>query len=220
MTSPSSLPDASANPETFADLLRRETSAHHRRAEQSEFQKSLISGRADRDAYIGWLGQMLLVYQALETALTPNSADPDGPIRSATWHRSEHLRADLASLGVAPESVTPLPPTTEFIANLGRWAAEGRALLIGPLYVLEGSSNGGTYIAKSLGRALELGASGATRFLDPYGADQAARWQDFRTDISATVDERRSEGVVATAQATFDAITKIGQAILDSRRPR
>ncbi len=132
-----------------------------------------MSGKLETAGYIGWLGQMWFVYRAMAAQF---SARPGkSAIFSAERDRTADLDADLTFFGLPAKAREALPSTRAFIGLLAQWgAAEGNELL-GPLYVLEGSTNGSKFIARAVRKAYFLEGSQGTRFLDPYGDEQTAK---------------------------------------------
>jgi heme oxygenase len=85
---------------------------------------------------------------------------------------------------------------------------------MGIYYVFEGSKNGARFIAKALAKAWGLSDTTSFRYLDPHGEEQRSLWMKFRTDmdgIAWTPNEK--DLMVKAAQATFDAISSLDDAI-------
>ena len=129
--------------------------------------------------------------RALDAAA--NDRDVDTVIAVSTTA----LAADLTALGAAPEqaAVPRLPdiPTTD--DALGR------------LYVLEGSTLGGTFIDRHLSGLPSLGDGVRVRAFSPYGGETGAMWHAYRQatreHVATGGDPRR---VVAAARETFAAL--------------
>lgn len=193
-----------------AAMLKAETNDHHRRAEGSPFQRSMVKGTLPIGGYTGWLEQMRLVYRALEAELTVATAgDRYAALLGSRWRRTPELLADLAHFG-RPTEPMPVPATSAFIAQLERWGREKSAALIGVLYVLEGSTNGSRYIARNLRKAYGLDAAGLG-YLDPYGEAQASEWAQFKVALDIAIAPSDLPTVTAGAIATFEAVTAIGE---------
>jgi heme oxygenase len=81
---------------------------------------------------------------------------------------------------------------------------------MGIFYVFEGSKNGARYISKAL---KEKGVT-ALRYLDPHGEEQRPIWMKFRSDMDAiSWSPTEQDSMVSAAQATFDAISSLDDAI-------
>ena len=192
-----------------AATLKAETNDHHRRAESSPFQRALVAGKLPVDRYVGWLEQMRVLYRVLEAELTLAAVgDRYAALLGTRWRRTPELLADLAHFG-RPAEPAPMPATDAFVGQLARWGGEKSAALIGVLYVLEGSTNGSRYIARSLRKAYALDLAGLG-YLDPYGDAQTEEWARFKAALDAAIPADDLPAVVAGAIATFEAVTAIG----------
>ena len=193
-----------------AATLKAETGSHHRQAEGSPFQRSLVKGTLPVDGYIGWLEQMRGIYRVLEAQLAvANVAARYATLLSSRWRRTPELLADLSHFG-RPADPIPVPATTAFIARLERWGREKSAALIGVLYVLEGSTNGSRHIARNLRKAYGLDVAGLG-YLDPYGEAQTTEWAQFKAALDVAIPASDLPAVTAGAIATFEAVTAIGE---------
>jgi heme oxygenase len=201
-------PEAAASPDSLALALRQRTAEAHQRAERHPQQARMVRGGCTRRDYADWLGQMHPVWAALDAGVAALAAkDP----RAAAIHRDYHphahrVAADLAFL--AEPTSPPLAATrtlTDFIA-----AHSGTPAVLGVWYVLEGSSNGGRFIAKAVARTLQLTGPDGLRGLDPHGEAQTERWSRWKADLDAqpwTPAER--EAIVDAAVKTFDHIAAV-----------
>ncbi len=192
---------------SLADILREQTKEAHSRAEKHPAQGRLVRGEATRDDYAAWLGQLLHVWKALDGGLASAAAiDPRIAGMLKPYHpHAARVAADLSFLGFGGKSPA-LPGTAKFVSEIYAAAGNGPAL-VGVWYVLEGSANGGRYIAKALSRSLNLTGPEGLTSLDPHGELQRERWQVWRADLDKqpwTAAERKE--IVAAAGAAFDAI--------------
>ena len=204
---------------TRSEMLRALTRADHARAEQHPLMARLLTGRAGRDGYARYLAQLLHVHTTLEPLLRRLAANDrlfQGIVRPHHF-RVPALCADLAFLGlpaipshhhVSPHA--PLPATRLFCDRLNALAAEMPATLLGDLYVLEGSTNGGQIIARALRAALGLPDGTGTAYLDPHGPAQRERWKQFKAGLDAlAVHPAQREAIVAAGNDAFRGIHDI-----------
>ena len=190
--------------------LKETTAAEHRRAEQSPFQRLLVSGRIPLDSYLDWLDQQWRIYQALERLLKPGST----PLLNEPWTRMQLLADDLGHFGKLAGSRQPAASTLEFVELIERSHRNDPAWLLGLLYVLEGSTNGSKYIARNIRRAFGLERPGTT-FMDPHGDNQQTRWATFKRLLDEAISPADVPSVIAGAFATFAGVTDIGQELLE-----
>jgi heme oxygenase len=193
--------------------LRTETRELHTYAETRPLQKSLIQGSLPREVYTAYLGQMLLVHASLESEiraqLTSHSAFTT--VYRPHQDREQNLRADLEHFGIDLATIEALPATQRTIDAIASAGANAPLTLLGMLYVLEGSTNGSKFIAKSIARAYALphGSPGLS-YLDPYGEKQTELWQQFKADMDAVgYSDAEMDSLVEAARHTFQAIADI-----------
>lgn len=205
---------ASAAP-TVMERLRAETADLHSSAEGKDFQKRMVKGELTREDYARWLGQMLLVHRALEAPLRGLllAGNPAFAALREEQMQEPYLLEDLDALGQDPRSFTPLAATAAMVAAIEQRAKETPLALLGYHYVLEGSNNGNRYIARKLVPALGLNGQGH-RYLDPYGAEQPAKWAQFKRDMDAVgFSPEDADLLVTAAREMFTGIGEISEAL-------
>lgn len=195
----------SAPADSLALSLRERTADAHTRAERHPQQGRLVKGLCTKHDYAAWLGQMLPIWAAVDEGVSALAAK-DARVRA--MHRDYHphaarIRDDLRHLGQPAPAA--LPATARFESLVRSLAAS--PAIIGVWYVLEGSSNGGRYIARAVSRALNLPGPDGLRGLDPHGEAQHERWGRWKADLDAqrwTPTER--DAIIHAATQTFDHI--------------
>ncbi len=198
--------------------LREETAQLHSDTEQGRFQGMLMAGKLPLDAYVASLEQLLLVHRALEAHLQRHAA-LDTNIKHVLrdyQYQEPYLLEDLAHFGRKTDEIKPLPATEAFIREIDRFATSCPIALLGAHYVFEGSNNGGKYIAKGLSRVYDLNDGKGLKYLDPYGDNQKAYWQEFKSSMEATnLSDDDQNAIVKAAKDTFGAILRIHNALAD-----
>jgi heme oxygenase (biliverdin-IX-beta and delta-forming) len=130
------------------------------------------------------------------------------------WARRRRARlfaADLTALG-APSAGPAVPELPD---------VPGSDDALGRLYVLEGSTLGGTFIDRHLSGLPTLGEGVRVRAFSPYGPETGAMWHAYRQatreHVAAGGDPRR---VVAAARETFGALAEWCRPLADRARLR
>jgi heme oxygenase len=204
MTSP-----AAPNPDGIMARLKAGTAAQHAVAESKPLEAALIEGSIGQAQYEKYLSQRWLIHRELEAA-TDRALRTDNRLASLglpSLYQTKNLEADLAHLQSNLGSIRPLPGATNLIQEIQKAAP---ATLMGIYYVFEGSKNGARYISKSLAKAGQT----ALRYLDPHGEEQRPLWMKFRADMdSISWTPAELDQMVKAAQATFDAISSLDDAI-------
>lgn len=201
----------SATPrQTLSSQLREATAEAHTVAERHPVQGRMARGAASREDYANWLEQMYHVWSAVD-ATVANSAARDERVRSMLQPYHVHtprIVADLAFLG-RTGSPAPASPGTQQLVDFIRSLASSSAA-IGPWYVLEGSNNGGRFLAKALGKALEIPGPAGLTSLDPHGEAQQPRWHEWRAALdSQHFTDAEQNAMIDAAGRTFAGLTPV-----------
>ncbi len=175
--------------------LRSATAGDHERVESA---LDLMGADLDRPRLVAALGALHGFWCASEAGLDTWAADFPADARRVEWSRRRraHLYAtDLLALGSPPADREPALP-----------AVHGTDEALGRLYVLEGSTLGGTFIDRHLAGLPAL-ADVRLRAFSPYGVRTGAMWAAYRRvtreHVAAGGDADR---VVGSASATFGAL--------------
>jgi heme oxygenase (biliverdin-IX-beta and delta-forming) len=180
------------------DVLRRLRSGTAQQHEALERSLDLLDPALSRTRLTEVLTRMHGFWLAAETGLDDWARRHPADAADARWprRRRAHLFAeDLRGLDAEPTgSVPQLVPVAGTDAALGR------------MYVLEGSTLGGTFIDRHLGALPQL-AGVRLRCFSPYGADTGAMWHAFRRAVRAHVASGGDPAaVVDSARETFRAL--------------
>jgi heme oxygenase len=174
--------------------LRTATAVEH---EQVETRLGLMDPHLDADRLAVVLGLLHAFWRSAEDGLDAWAAASPADAAALQWDRRRRAgvyAADLAALGADPaDGDRPdLPGVPDTDAALGR------------MYVLEGSTLGGTFIDRHLATLPGLAGGPRLHAFSPYGADTGAMWAAFRRFTRAHVEDRGDAGrVVAAACSTF-----------------
>jgi heme oxygenase len=176
-------------------LLRTGTAAEHESLERS---LDLLDPDLDRARLTGVLTRMHGFWRAAEAGLDDWATRFPADAEALSWsarRRAGLFAADLATLGAAPADDGPrLTPVAGTDAALGR------------LYVLEGSTLGGTFIDRHLAGLPEL-AGLRLRAFSPYGAETGAMWHAFRRATRDRVTQGGEPGaMLEAATGTFRSL--------------
>jgi heme oxygenase len=169
--------------------LRAATADAHHRLDKlfSRFDLGQAAGYAD--FLLAQTGALLGAEAALD-ASNAKAVLPDWPER----RRAKLLIDDLAVLGLAAPSPTPVAP----------FATE--AAVLGAIYVLEGSRLGGAVLVRSVPDGLPR------RFLSP---GNPTNWRAFVALLDQRLSSRNSiDQASAAARAVFDAFDRSARPIL------
>jgi len=179
--------------------LKNETAACHARLENA---LDLMRDDLQRDEYIALLERFygyVAPWEDAAAACLPSSlADFFDARRKASL-----LAADLAALTGETPSAGSLPQAGAR-DDLPRMDNIGDA--IGSMYVMEGSTLGGRFIAPHVAERLDLVPGRGNAYFDGYGPRTGSMWNAFRETAAASVPERLHDDAVKAAIATFESL--------------
>ncbi len=175
--------------------LRQATAAEHAATEES---LPLMSPSLNRDVYCGVLRRFHRVVDAWDRWADAHApADLRDLLKGR--RRATLLLQDLLALGEPPA----LPDDDVFIQRMNKSpAGNPRAVFLGRMYVMEGSTLGGQYIARHVEERLGLTHGHGNAFFTGYGPQTAARWREFKAVLAALPDSE-TETVIAGARNMF-----------------
>ncbi len=184
------------------EQLREQTRPAHVALEAQASLQRLLSSRLTEIEYGQLLQSMLAFYQTLESKLIPATAallerHPDPDYRYLP--RVPLLANDCRVLGCASPGLIQ-PPMELRLEGSG-------AYLIGVLYVIEGSTQGGRFIAKHLAQTLDLDENSGASFFNIHQWNNS--WAAFRSWLSTDL-ERHYQGdtrsIIEGANMTFSTL--------------
>lgn len=200
--------------------LKAETDELHTRAERHPIMHAMISGEQPPAVFAAHLQQLLLVHERIENALDDLRLENALVARlyDDRHRKTNLLRDDISHFGHSADQSEPLGATIDFLETLETLADENPLAWVGAWYVLEGSANGGKFIAKVLERRPEF--PGGLSYLLPYGERQPQMWAEFKTTMSeADLSSDDQRILIDAALATFRGIIEIcneHQALIES----
>lgn len=179
--------------------LRERTGPLHARLDA---RLQLFTHVQTREQYREHLHRFYQILRPVEAALEQFPEWKKFGIDWSERRKSALLQADLAALGLSPETIAnsrpaaELPPVKNFAES------------VGSLYVLEGSTLGAQFIAKHFGEKFGLTADTGMSFHTGYGANTGAKWKSFCAALEAFFlahPELRSQAL-DSACAAFTAV--------------
>ncbi len=179
------------------DLLRlkQATAADHAATEDSV---PLLSQTLTRMEYLECLRRLYQVVNAWDHWADVHVPAAVQALRQGR-RRAGLLADDLLTLGA---SIPPWSDATSRQMAETVVPGESRAVFMGRMYVMEGSTLGGQYIAAHVEKQLCLRPGEGTAYFTGYGSQTSARWREFKTALEALPDDDM-DTVVASARNMF-----------------
>ncbi|MBA2284507.1 MAG: biliverdin-producing heme oxygenase [Ktedonobacteraceae bacterium] len=182
----------------FLASLKEATQALHRKLEHDV---DIFHTITTLESYSRLLQKFLGFYLPVEPRLLGVQNRYDLQVHLRGRLKSPLLLRDLSE--IAAQQVTGVPlcetlPTLTCPAHV--W---------GCLYVLEGSTLGGTLISKHITRELGLTAEHGCAFFGSYGSQVGSMWQMFTCTLEAYVSTHHEEQIIiASACETFAVLSQ------------
>lgn len=206
---------------TLSGRLREATGEQHTRAERHPVQQALVRGAATPRQYATWLRAMRALHDSFESHLArARRVEALAPAIEDHHFRIPHIDHDLDALakldpststnGAGARGGTLGPATRAIWATVEAAIDVDPAVVIGPFYVLEGSTNGGRYIAMAIRKSMPFPEGTGTRYLDPHGELTRERWARTKMAYDALpLTAAQHAAIIVAAQQTFDAVTAL-----------
>ncbi|SAL87132.1 Heme oxygenase [Caballeronia arvi] len=173
--------------------LKHETAACHARLENA---LGLMRDDLQRDEYIALLERFygyVAPWEDAAAACMPASLTEFFDAR----RKAPLLAADLAALTGERPHVGPC-------RDLPRMHNVGGAF--GSMYVMEGSTLGGRFIAPHVAERLDLEPGLGNTYFDGYGPRTGSMWNAFRATAESSVPELQFDDAVKAAIDTFESL--------------
>ena len=171
----------------------------------------MLEGEVDRADYASYLAGLLPGIEALESAVHHSghlAAAPAGRPRAAL------LAQDLATLRGGPVDLDAAHAACRAAAPRVR----DPAVLLGIVYVLEGSRMGASLVLRRLERHGDPRAW-PRRWLETQARGAAADWQRVRVALESGLREPQALAAAAVAACGAFATVALGVSMLDGGRP-
>ena len=174
----------------FAEELKRGTLHAHTGVEKKLVTQ--IRKVSTIDDYIQLLELMYGYYLPLQQKIMPflDNSDDDSRGRQA-----ESILNDINDL--KPDHQL----RTEVCNNLPE--VNTRAASLGALYVTEGSTLGGKYIAAMISKQLNISSQRGFSFFNAYGDQTMTMWEDFKSILNANYTDLEKREMMNSANDTF-----------------
>ncbi len=179
-------------------LLKTNTSEEHDQLERLMDSEAIMSGTLDIKSYEQLLLSNYTIHMLYEELIF-SQLSPETRERLSIDQREKTslLLDDLEELGTTPALISSLKQSDVIYDE---------ASALGAMYVLEGSTLGGSVISRKLKQNEQEGFGGLTfRFYESYGKDLGSRWKDF-LEVLNEVPEQAWDNSLKAAKFMFNEL--------------
>ena len=174
--------------------LREQTAAEHTSTEDSV---PLMGASLTREEYVLNLQRFYRVVGAWDRWVDANAPEDLLPLLHGR-RRATLLLHDLQAMEAAVPAALPSLPKLEHSEVEG----DARSVFLGRMYVMEGSTLGGQYLARHAEETLGLASGEGTAYFRGYGEATGERWREFRA-VLQQLPEQQEATVTAAAKEMF-----------------
>lgn len=194
------------------ERLRIATASLHDALERQPYFRALHAGTLPKPAIVSFLRCLSIIHAVLERSLSQLSHGPPAELARSTWPKVELLAADLEALDA--DDIPSITPAIRAALDYGAeilTSAGDPSSLVGVLYVLEGSQNGGVVLQQAYARCLGVAE---LSYVGCYKRATAAHWRSFVDLLNALgFDDDRVERVTRAAITCFERLASICAAL-------
>lgn len=177
------------NQEELHRYLKKAVKEAHDNLEKHSVLVPLLGENVSIEDYANALATLHGFYAAVEKNILDFLVNQPDLFDYQSRLKTPALEADLKTLGKTP-----------FISNIEFPAPKNVAELVGMLYVLEGSTMGGQFLARKIGDKFPM------QFFTGYGENTAQKWQEFWEFANTVCADIEYEEVAKMAVLLFELI--------------
>jgi heme oxygenase (biliverdin-IX-beta and delta-forming) len=179
--------------------LKHETAACHTRLENA---LDMMRGNLQRDEYIALLERFYGYVAPWEQAMS--AVMPASLSSFFDERRKAHLLASDLDVLTGERRPAGSVPHADALYDLPQLNNIGA--IFGSMYVMEGSTLGGRFIAPHVAQMLSLEQGQGNAYFEGYGARTGSMWNAFRDIAAASVPESLYDDAVRAAIDTFETM--------------
>lgn len=181
----------------ISDYLKKETARYHDAAEAKFQSKKIFDGSFTAEDYLRLLqGNFVLIHQLEDLAMEVLQPQFGKVLDLENRRKRSALQKDFAEINLTPPENDPeiFPPLTIPAA-------------FGVLYVMEGSTLGGTVMARQLAKNPVM-TSKKFHYLGIYGESLGEKWKTFKQVMDENITEADFPEALRGAELAYDILLK------------
>ncbi len=200
----------------LTDRLKQETSTQHEFIETLPYFKALFEGTLALESYIAHLRALATIHGVLEDQIMQTN----DPVLGTVWHDDMRklplLFQDLKDVdpGFSPDLPGSVEAALEITKRIRLRRINHPMSLVGYLYVLEGSTLGGSILRQQLASAFGFQHNRGLSYVGHYGKEKRVHWERFRERMNSThLEAAEQQAVIEAAKELFKQLTLVFEAL-------
>lgn len=193
----------------FRAELKQGTNNLHQEAHTVPYFKALLKNDLPLIAYVGHLKGLAIVYGALEQHMLSTDGLLLKPYLTHYLRKLPLLLADLEALDGShtPDILPTVSQALTMADTIMVYSISKPYALLGYLYTLDGSLNGGSILKKHVTTTLNLSGETGIRYFSSFGTNYRDFWMNFLQALDNTLpDDAAREAVIQGAEEAFKGL--------------
>jgi heme oxygenase len=201
---------------TLHQQLKNQTVELHKQAQKVPYVAHFLKNNFPLLSYIGHLRGLAIIYGTLENQLKSSECQEIKGFLKNYTPKLDLILSDLAFLNANKEKdIMPAVSQALHIAdNILLYSITNPYKLLGYIYTLEGSLNGGSVLKKHVSETFNFQNNDATKYLSCADERFKIFWEGFIHKLNSHITENQiKEDIAAAAGEIFVDLTKIYEAL-------
>ena len=200
------------NSETLHQSLKKQTVDLHEKAHQIPYISNLLKGSIPLESYIGHLRAAAIIYGTLEQQLSTMQKIDVSLFLNGYTPKLPCILADLDYLNAKEvKDIMPAVSNALHIADkILMYSEKSPFKLLGFLYTLDGSLNGGSVFMKHLSEQFNLKGSNGLSYFSVFNGEFKHFWSNFTEKLNTLITEDQAKDeILSGSREIFNDIMGI-----------
>lgn len=201
-----------SNQLTFHQVLKKQTKELHEKAHQIPYISNLLKDNVSKESLVGHLRAFTIIYGALEHNIEQINNSLIEDFLNGYTQKLPRLLLDLENIN-AKETKDIIPAVSNALSVADRimiYSLKSPWKLIGFIYTLDGSLNGGSIFKKHFSKLLGLDDENELSFFSVFDDNFKHFWAHFTDKLNSdTLDLKIKGDIISGAEEIFFDLMKI-----------
>lgn len=201
---------------TFHKLLKLKTMELHEKAHEIPYIKNLLKDNVSKESLTGHLRSFAIIYGTLEHHISRLKAEQFKNFLTAYTPKLPLLLNDLEMINASevPDIIPAISNALSVADRIMLYSIKSPWKLIGYIYTLDGSLNGGSIFKKHFSKILNLGENNYLSFFSVFDTDFKQFWNNYTDCLnSETLDPIVKNDIISGAEEIFCDLMKIYESL-------
>ena len=202
--------------ETLHQQLKNQTMDLHEKAHQIPYISNLLKNNVPLESYVGHLRALAIIYGTLEYQLSTSKQTEISNFLDGYTPKLPLLLADLEYFNATTiKDILPAVSHALHVADkILSYSEKSSYKLLGFLYTLDGSLNGGSVFKKHLSEIFNLQNDNGKTYFSAFNEQFKQFWENFTEKLNTKIiDNQSKDDVLSAANEIFNDIISIYESL-------